>query len=130
MRKLKVFVVSLLASLAVLLCFAGCFGGVEGVYKVTDYRVGNMSFDVAESSSSYIEIKEENVVVMDISIGNGVLNIEQTGTWVELEDGKYQIQVKEDNMTISYDATLEDGVMVVDFPVVIGTVKVIAEKQK
>ena len=129
MKKLKVFLVSLLAMLTVLFCFAGCFGGVEGVYKVTDYRVSNMSFDVAESSTSYIEIKEDNAVVMNISIGNDLLTIEETGTWVELEDGSYQIQVVEGDMTISYDATLKDGVLVVDFPVGFGTVKVIAQKK-
>ena len=129
MKKLKVFLVSLLAMITALFCFAGCFGGVEGVYKVTDYRVGNMSFDVAESSTSYIEIKEDNVVVMDISVGNA-LTIEETGALVEKEEkGEYEIQVKEENVTTSYKATLEDNVLIVEFPGLLGTVTVIAEKQ-
>lgn len=120
MKKLKVFLVSLLAMITALFCFSGCFGSVAGVYKVTDYRVGGMHFDAPANAPSYIEIKDDNTVEMDISLN--IFTIEETGTWVETEEkDKYRIETEYD----SYEAYFKNGALIVEF----GKVTVIAEKQ-
>lgn len=130
MKKLKVCLVSLLAMLTVLFCFAGCFGSVAGVYKVTDYRVASTHTDVPENNSSYIEIKDDNTVVIDISLANGMFTKKETGTLVELEEkNTYEIQIKEDDVTIFYEASLKNGALVVEIPFAFATVTIIAEKQ-
>lgn len=123
MKKLKVFLVSLLAMLTVLFCFTGC--GVKGVYQVEGYELpGGWSKEV-EESTSYIEIKDDNVVEMDIAIGS-VFSIKQTGIWVELdEENKYEIRVPQGEGSITYGVTLIDEEMVVDFQIC----KIILEKQ-
>ena len=121
MKKLKVFLVSLLAMLTVLFCFSGCFGGVAGVYKVTDYRVGGMHFDAPANNPSYIEIKDDNTVEIDVSVGS-VLSLKETGTWVETEEkDKYRIETEYD----AYEAYFKNGALVVEFDYV----TVIAEKK-
>lgn len=121
MKKLKVFLVSLLAMLTVLFCFAGCFGNVAGVYKVTDYRVGGMHFDAPANNPSYIEITDDDKVEIDVSVGT-VLSLETTGTWAEGEEKDTYIIETEDGG--SYKAYFKSGALIVEF----GRVTVIAEK--
>lgn len=126
MRKLKVCLVSLLAMLTVLFCFAGCFGNVAGVYKVTDYMVANAAYiDVPANNSSYIKITDDDKVEMELSLP--VVTLETTGTWAEGEEKDTYIIETEDGS--SYKAYFKNSALIVEVPVGRMTVSIIAEKQ-
>ncbi|MBQ8685962.1 MAG: hypothetical protein IJ514_07310 [Clostridia bacterium] len=111
MKRLKVFLVSVLAVLTMLLGFVGC--GAKGVYRLESYEVAGFTKTV-EDSASYIELKSKDEVYVSIAIGD-YITLEGDGTWTELEeDNKYQLEVK----GVKYNVTIIDGEMIVDFLVV------------
>ena len=118
MKKLKIFLVSLLTAILCLFCLASC--GERGVYKVTAYEVGSSTIDVdSDSTASYIELKRKDVAVVSLDIA-GVATIEGTGTWSEVSDDKYKITVD----GVSYEVTIHDDEMIVNL--LVG--KIILEK--
>ena len=107
MKKLKLFLVSMLAMLTVLMCFAGC--GMKGVYRVESYEVAGFSKEV-EESASYIEFKSGNVATLSINVGS--LTFEGDGTWSKGEEkDTYVIDFK----GAKYPVKIIDGDMIVDF---------------
>jgi hypothetical protein len=107
MKKLKVFLVSVLAMLVVLICFVGC--GVKGVWRVESYEIGGFSKEV-EESSSYIEFKGDNAVTLSISVGT--LKFEGDGTWskgeekdtyvIDFNGAKYIVKMVDDDMIVDF----------------------------
>ena len=118
MKKVKIFLVSLLTAILCLFCLASC--GERGVYKVTAYEVGASTVDVdSDATASYIELQRKDVAVVSLDIA-GIATIEGTGTWTEVSKNKYKISVD----GLSYDVTIHDDEMIFDFKVA----KIILEK--
>ncbi len=111
MRKIKVFVVSLLAALAVLLCFAGC--GEKGIYRIEAYEIPSIGITKeVEANMSYVELKKDGVA--EVSIDLGVIGKKVgTGTWektdeknryiLTLDEVEYPIMIVDEEMIIEMD---------------------------
>ena len=110
MKKVKTFLVTMLAMLTMLVCFVGC--GPTGTYRVEGYEVAGFTKEV-EESASYIQFKSGNVVTLSLNVA-GILTLEGDGTWSKGEEkGTYIIDFK----GIKYPVKMVDGDMIVDFTV-------------
>ena len=119
MKKVKMFLVSLLTAILCLFCLASC--GERGVYRLTGYDpIGDDYRDIdSDATASYIELQRKDVAVVSIDLA-GIATIEGTGTWTEVSKNKYKISVD----GLSYEVTIQDDTMILD--VKIG--KIILEK--
>ena len=106
MRKMKTIVVSMLAALMALFCLVGC--GTTGKYVATAYKAGNATLDLT-NSTSYVELKSDDVAVVSIDLMLGKL--EGTGTWTKGEE-KNTVVVTVGG--IKYIATVEGGKMTME----------------
>ena len=113
MKKLKVFLVSVLAIITVLFAFVGCgLLGLKGVYRVESYEIAGFSKEV-EESASYIEFKSGNVVTLSLNVAN-VLTLQGDGTFSKGEEkDTYVIDFK----GVKYPVKVVDGDIIVDFSV-------------
>ncbi len=108
MKKFRLFLVSMLAMITVLFCFAGC--GVKGVWRAESYEIAGFTKEVEGESASYIEFKGDDVVTLSISLGT--LKFEGDGTWSKGEEkDTYVIDFK----GAKYTVKMVDGDMIVDF---------------
>jgi len=99
MKKLKVFLVSLLAMLTVLFCFASC--GMSGTYKATAFDpVALEAIDIeSEETASYIKFASGKSVEISINIDLPLVDpieIKGNGTWAEDAEtkGKYVVTLE------------------------------------
>lgn len=101
MRKIKVFVVSVLTVLLAMFCLAGC--GETGKYALTSCKVASAEINISENDS-YVELKSENVAVVSIDLAVGKL--EGEGTWKKgAEKGAVVITLD----GVDYNMTVADG---------------------
>lgn len=107
MKKVKIWLLTLLTVVMALFGLSAC--GETGVYKVSEYKVGIVSFDVDEDATdSYIELKSGNEVVLNISVER--VSLEGTGTWEKGEEkNSYVLNVEGEK----YPVTIDDGEMVI-----------------
>ena len=106
MRKIKTIVVSMLAVLMALFCLVGC--GTTGKYVATAYKVGSITTTLTESTS-YVELKGDNVAVVSIDMKLG--KIEGEGTWAKGEEKNTVV------ITVSgipYTVTIDGNTMTLD----------------
>ncbi len=111
MKKVKLLVVSILTVILSLLCLASC--GVEGKYTLVSIQLGSSTTTV-EESTSYVELKSENVADVSITIDLplvGEKSLTGEGTWKEgEEDNSYVITVS----GIPYNAVVDGNVLTLD----------------
>lgn len=118
MKKAKIWLLTLLTVVMALFGLSAC--GKTGVYKVTEYKIGAFSYDVDEdTTSSYIELKSGNEVVVNVSVAGE--SLQGTGTWAKGE-GKNSYILNVDG--VEYPVTIQDDEMVIT----ISVVKIILEK--
>ncbi len=112
MKKVKIFLVSLLTAILCLFCFVSC--GERGVYRLTGYDpiIGNDINIDSDSTASYIELQRKDVAVVSLNLA-GIATIEGSGTWTEVSKNKYKISVD----GLSYDVTIQDDTMILDVKV-------------
>ena len=109
MKKVKTFLVAMLAMLTMFVCFVGC--GPMGTQRVEAYEVAGFTKEV-EESASYIQFKSGNVVTLSLNVAS--LTLEGDGTWSKGEEkGTYIIDFK----GVKYPVKMVDGDMIVDFAV-------------
>ena len=99
MKKLKVFLVSVLAMLTVLFCFASC--GMNGTYKATAFDpVALEAIDIeSDETASYIKFASGKSVEISINIDLPLVDpieIKGNGTWAEDAEtkGKYVVTLE------------------------------------
>ncbi len=106
MKKVKLFLVSLLTVILSLFCLVGC---TAGKYKAVSYNLGFVSFDITdEDNESYVELKGDKTAIVHVKVD--VISVDGTGTWEEKDD---EISITIEGIT--YNATEKDGVLTVNF---------------
>lgn len=108
MKKVNVFLVSLLTLMLSLFCMSGCFK--TGTYTATEYKLGSLSYEVDESGNT-IELKGDDVAVVSLDLGG--VKIDNEGTWKKV-DGEYVLTVG----GVEYDMEFDGKEMSVDFKIV------------
>ena len=109
MKKVKLYLVSLLTIVMALFSFVGC--GPVGKYTATSYKMGPVSVAI-EDSNSYIELKLDKSATIHIDIA-GVMTIEDRGKWEKGEDKEVKITTENTTYTVTVDGnTLTYGVIV------------------
>ncbi len=106
MKKIKVFLVSLLTIVLAMFCLAGC--GKTGKYVATAYKIGSTTTDLTDSTS-YVELKGDNVAVVSIDLK--ITKIEGEGTWKEGEE-KNTVVITVSN--VPYPVTIDGNTMTLD----------------
>ena len=106
MSKIKMAIVSMLVVLTALFCLVGC--GQTGKYVATAYKMGGLTLDLTDSTS-YVELKGDDVAVVSIDLGLGKLD--GTGTWTKGEEKNTVVVTVEG---VEYTATVEDGKMTME----------------
>ena len=102
MKKFKVLLISILTIVLSLFCLTSC--GEEGRWEVTHYKVGDMYVEV--DSDSYIEMRNDKTLFIDIEIG--LVHIYKEGTWAKgEEDGEYVVTFNGS----AEEMTINDNVM-------------------
>lgn len=106
MKKVKLFLVSLLTVILSLFCLVGC---TTGKYKAVSYKIGPASVDITdEDNESYVELKGDNTAIVHVKVAT--ISVDGTGTWEEKDD-KISITIE----GVTYSATEKDGVLTVNF---------------
>ncbi len=107
MKKTNAILVGILTLILSLFCLVGC--GENGVYKVSEYKMGAVSVDVDETKTeSYIQLNSDKSVKMVLKVASVSLNGE--GTWEAAEEkNTYKLSV--DN--IDYTVKIEKGEMTI-----------------
>ncbi len=106
MKKFRTIMVTVLAMLMVLFCFASC--GKTGKYEAVAYTIGGWKKEVEETDDlSYIELKKDNVATVSISLGT--LSWSGDGTWKESEEKENTVLITVGILT--YEAVVEGGTM-------------------
>ena len=101
MKKVKLYLVSLLTILMALFSFVGC--GPVGKYTATAYKSGSISYAI-EESNFYIELKQDKTAVINIEIPALLLTINDNNATWEKGEGK---EVKITTRNITYTATVD-----------------------
>lgn len=110
MKKVKLYLVSLLTIVMALFCFVGC--GPIGKYTATAYKMGSMSIDI-NNSNSYIELKIDKTAEIHIEISALNMSIDDSGTWEKGDDKEVVIKTENTTYTVTVDGdTLTYGVIV------------------
>lgn len=109
---MKKFLLAILTAIMCLFCLAGC--GTTGKYSAVSYEIAGFTKEVTDSEN-YIELKSDDVAVVNLSLGTITWSGE--GTWEKGEDGKVFIKVG----GLEKSATVDGGVLTLDFGV--GSVK-------
>ena len=100
MKKIKVFLVSMLSVLTMLVCFVGC--GPMGTYKATAFDpIALEAIDIeSEETASYIKFESGKKVVISINVDLPLVDpieIKGNGTWAETETkDKYEVTLEND----------------------------------
>ena len=110
MKKLKVFLVSLLTVVMAMFCLGAC--GQQGKYEAVSYKLLGATVDISGDDASYVELKSKNEAVVSITIAS--MTWEGTGTWEKGEE-KNTVVITIDG--VSHNATVEDGKMTLDMGV-------------
>ncbi len=106
MKKFRTILVTALAMLMVLFCFASC--GKTGKYEATAYTIAGFTKPVEETDTpSYIELKKDNEATVYIKLGT--LSWSGDGTWKESENKENTVLITIG--IITYEATIEGGTM-------------------
>ena len=109
MKKVKLYLVSILTILMALFSFVGC--GPVGKYTATAYKLGSASISI-EDSNSYIELKLDKSATIHIDIA-GVMTVEDSGKWEKGEGKEVKITTDSTTYTVTVDGkTLTFGVIV------------------
>lgn len=110
MKKVKVYLVSLLTVIMALFCFVGCTP--VGKYTATAYKLGSASLEIKDSNS-YIELKIDKTAEIHIEISALGMSIDDSGTWEKGEDKEVIITTENTTYTVTVDGdTLTYGVIV------------------
>ena len=110
MKKVKLYLVSLLTIVMALFCFVGC--GPVGKYTATSYKMGPVSMEIKDSNS-YIELKLDKSAVIHIEVSALNMSIDDSGTWEKGEDKEVKITTENMTYTVTVDGnTLTYGVIV------------------
>lgn len=109
MKKFKTILVSALAMLMVVFCFASCFK--TGKYVATAYTIAGLEKQIeATETPSYVELKGENVASVFINVASFSWSGE--GTWKEVEGKENTVAITVG--VITYEAVIEGGTMTLD----------------
>ena len=100
MKKVKLYLVSLLTILMALFSFVGC--GPVGKYTATSYKTNSISVAI-EDNNSYIELKLDKTAVIHIDVASFITINDSNATW-EKGEGK---EVKITTGNITYTAMVE-----------------------
>ncbi len=116
MKKFRTILVTALAMLMVLFCFASC--GKTGKYVATSYTVAGFNKKVEETDNpSYVELKGENVAVVSINL-TSTLKWSGEGTWEEVEGKENTVAITVG--VITCEAVIDGSTMTLDM--VVGTI--------
>ena len=103
MKKMKIWIVSILTVILSLFCLASC--GETGKWAVTKYKAGPVSIDA--DSGSYIEMNFDKTIKIVIDIAG--VSIEREGTWEKSKEEENTYILTFENT--QEKLTIEDGVM-------------------
>jgi hypothetical protein len=105
MKKVKLYLVSLLTVIMALFSLVGCTP--IGKYTATAYKLGGASLEI-EDSNSYIELKIDKTAEIHIEISVLGMSINDSGTWargdgniviITTESSEYEVTVDGDTLT-------------------------------
>ena len=106
MKKFRTILVTVLAMLMVVFCFASC--GKTGKYTATSYTIAGFTKVVEETEDpSYVELKKDNVATVYIKLGT--LSWSGDGTWKESEEKENTVLITVG--IITYEAVVDGGTM-------------------
>ena len=124
MKKVTVWLASVLALIVGLCCLAACGGGVEGTYKFYSMTVGEQTVKAGEEmggvtiSKDYmvLELKKDGNCTVKSAMAGGQ---EQSGTWKKNDEDENKIEVTVDGETLTFtkdgnklEASMEGTVIV------------------
>ena len=82
MKKVKVFLVSLLTVALAMFSLASCVQ--PGKYEAESYKLGSLTMEISDDNASYVELKWNKDAVVSIQVAS--MTWEGTGTWKSGED--------------------------------------------